>query len=99
MADLESSMADLEPRKMSSSTSPPRSRNQYPRLQPQQNLAPSMQSPESPMDPAIQFGRLSPAPPNQSRSLSPLRSERQQPPLQRPSTANRPTTANRPNTG
>ncbi|PVH80797.1 hypothetical protein DL98DRAFT_184626 [Cadophora sp. DSE1049] len=99
MTDLESSMANLEPRKMSSSASPPRSRNQYPRLQPQQNLAPSMQSPESPMDPAIQFGRLSPAPLNQSRSPSPLRSERQQPPLQRPSTGNRPATANRPNTG
>ncbi|KAL2071495.1 hypothetical protein VTL71DRAFT_12730 [Oculimacula yallundae] len=96
MADLESSMADMEPRKMSSSASPPRNRNQYPRVQPQ-NLAPSMQSPESPMDPAIQFGRLSPAPPNQSRSPSPLRSDRQQPPLQRP-TANRPTATNRPNT-
>ncbi|CZS87965.1 related to PXL1 LIM domain-containing protein that localizes to sites of polarized growth, required for selection and/or maintenance of polarized growth sites [Rhynchosporium graminicola] len=98
MADLESSIADMGPRKMASGQSPPTTRNQYPRMQPQ-ILPPSMQSPESPMDPAIQFGRLSPAPLTQRRSPSPSRSDRQQPPLQRPSTANRPTTANRPNTG
>lgn len=99
MADLHLAMAEPEPRKMSSSASPPRQRNQYPRaMPPPQNLAPSFQSPESPMDPAIQNGRLSPAVTQQRRSPSPLRTGSQAPPLQRPNTGNRPTTGNRPGT-
>ncbi|KUJ18312.1 uncharacterized protein LY89DRAFT_732992 [Mollisia scopiformis] len=88
MADLESSMDALQPR--DASTSPPRTKEQYPRpLQPPPRLNPSMLAPESPMDPAIQGGRLSPVPRNQARSLSPARSEPQVEPLRRPTTAGR----------
>ncbi|KAH6682592.1 hypothetical protein B0J14DRAFT_612752 [Halenospora varia] len=64
MADLESSMADLQPRELPSSSSPPKVKEQYARsLAPPQGLKTAMVSPESPMDPAIQGGRLSPLPP------------------------------------
>jgi hypothetical protein len=90
MADLESSMGDLRSKETASSVSPPRMKQQYPRpLQPPRNLDKSLLSPESPMDPAIQSGRLSPVPRNQARSLSPNRSQPQAEPIRRPTTAGR----------
>jgi hypothetical protein len=72
MADLESSMSELQPRYIPSSRSPPRDRNQYPQpLQPQQRLEPSLLSPGSPMDHSMHSGPPSPSLPNQTRSPSP----------------------------
>ena len=77
MADLETSLSELEPRNTSpnlSNKSSPRAQNQYPRpLQPPQTLNPSFLSPESPMDPAIQDGRFSSSPKEINRSPSPSR--------------------------
>lgn len=87
-ANLESSMSELQPRDTSSSRSPPRQRDQYPRpLQPPQKLEPSLLSPESPMDPSIQQGRLSPVPQNRNRSPSPSRTTPPNERVRRPSTA------------
>ncbi|KAF4633668.1 hypothetical protein G7Y89_g4449 [Cudoniella acicularis] len=62
MSDLESSMADLKPKELPFNSSPTL-KEQYPRpLAPPQTLKDPMLSPESPMDPAIQGGRLSPLP-------------------------------------
>ncbi|CZR53012.1 related to PXL1 LIM domain-containing protein that localizes to sites of polarized growth, required for selection and/or maintenance of polarized growth sites [Phialocephala subalpina] len=90
MADLQSSMEELQPTEIAAKPSPPRMKQQYARpLQLPPSLDSSMLSPESPMDPAIQGGRLSPVPRNQARSLSPARSEPQVEPLRRPTTAGR----------
>jgi hypothetical protein len=81
MADLQSSMAELNSREVK--TSPPR--NQYARgLQPPSNLDPFMLSPESPMDPAIQGGRLSPLP---LRSTDRSRTPPKNKPVRRPTTS------------
>lgn len=61
MSEVQSSMADLQPRPERSS--PPKTTEQFARgLAPPKGLDPSLLSPESPMDPAIQGGRLSPVP-------------------------------------
>jgi hypothetical protein len=80
MVDLQSSMAQLDPREVR--TSPPRNRQYAPGLQPPNN--PFMPSPESPMDPAIQGGRLSPSP---SRNAERLRTAPENKPARRPTTA------------
>ncbi|PBP20571.1 hypothetical protein BUE80_DR008670 [Diplocarpon rosae] len=98
MADLERSMSDLQPRQMSSSRSPPRTRNPSPQQTqpPPRGLSPSLLYAEPPMDSAAQQGRLSPGAFNQRRPLSPLQARPEPPPLQRPSPATRPPTAQRP---
>ncbi|PBP18344.1 hypothetical protein BUE80_DR010886 [Diplocarpon rosae] len=98
MADLERSMSDLEPRQMSSSLSPPRTRNPFPKQTqpPPRDMSPSMLYAEPSMDSAAPHGRLPPGAFNQRRPLSPLQARPEPPPLQRPPTANRPPTAHRP---
>ncbi len=74
MADLESSMSELEPQGTMSDTSPPRERAQYPRvLQPPQRLDQAFLSAELPMDSAVKGGRFSSFAQNENRSLSPSR--------------------------
>ena len=72
------SMADLQPKEVPSGmNTSPQKRNQY-AMAPPRTLDPSLLSPESPMDPAIQGGSLSPLPSrNQTRSA----------PIRRPTTA------------
>jgi len=82
MADLESSMAELNQREVK--TSPPRNRQYARGLQPPSKLDPFMLSPESPMDPAIQGGRLSPSP---SRNTERSRMSPENKPVRRPTTA------------
>jgi len=71
MSEVQSSMAELQPRQASSS--PPKNREQFARdMAPPRGLDPSLLSPESPMDPAIQGGRLSPVPSrNPARNQAP----------------------------
>lgn len=82
MADLESEMTGLQTR--AKSPSPSREPEQYARAPSRQNRAPALLSPESPMDPAMHTGRLSPTP----RNNFPMPPQSlQRPPLQsRPST-------------
>jgi hypothetical protein len=80
MADLQSSMAQINPRE--AQTSPQRNRQYARGLQPPNN--PFMRRPESPMDPAIQAGRLSPSP---SRSAERPRTAPENKPVRRPTTA------------
>jgi LIM domain len=80
MADLQSSMAQLNPREVK--TSPPRNR-QYARGLPS-SINPTWLSPESPMDPAIQGGRLSPSP---LRNAERPRTAPKNKPVGRPTTA------------
>ncbi|TVY82071.1 Paxillin-like protein [Lachnellula suecica] len=89
MADLQSSMTDLQPRALSPSASPPKTKEQFARpLAPPANLTTNMLSPESPMDPAIQSGRFSPVPSrNPARPEAPIRSNTQDKPIRRPTTA------------
>jgi hypothetical protein len=73
MSEVQSSMADLQPRPDRSS--PPKTTEQFARgMAPPRSLDPSLLSPESPMDPAIQGGRLSPVPArNPARNQTPNR--------------------------
>lgn len=88
MAQLQSSMTDMHPKEPPSASSPPRNKEQLARpLPPPQSLSSSMLSPESPMDPAIQGGRLSPIPRGQSRSEPPSRKNSEEKPVRRPTTA------------
>ena len=80
MADLQSSMAQLNPREVN--TSPPRQKQYARGLPPSVN--PAWLSPESPMDPAIQGGRLSPS---LSRNAERLGTAPENKPLRRPTTA------------
>jgi hypothetical protein len=82
MTDLESSMAELNPREVK--TSPPRNRQYARELQPRPKLDPFMLSPESPIDPAIQRGRLSPSP---SRNTEHPRASPENKRVHRPTTA------------
>jgi uncharacterized CHY-type Zn-finger protein len=71
MADLESSMFELQPRDISSNRPPP-NRTQYHRpLPPAQKFQPPLLSPGSPFDPVVPKGRLSPILQSRERSLSP----------------------------
>ena len=85
MSEIQSSMMDLQPKKLPSGSSPSQNKQQYARPMAQgRALDPSLLSPESPMDPAIQGGRISPAPSrNPARSQSPLREK----PMRRPTTS------------
>jgi hypothetical protein len=80
MADLQSSMAQLNPRE--AKTSPPQNR-QYARGLPS-SINPTWLSPESPMDPAVQGGRLSPSP---LRNAERPRTAPENKPVRRPTTA------------
>jgi hypothetical protein len=85
MSEVQSSMMDLQPKERPSGSSPSQNKDQYARpLVPPRNLDPSLLSPESPMDPAIQDGRLSPLPPrNPARSQAPLQAK----PIRLPTTS------------
>jgi len=74
MADLASSMADLQPGQTPSNRSPEK-KNQY-AMAPPRALQPSLLSPESPLDPSIQSGRLSPNPPRIAPIRRPTTSKR-----------------------
>jgi uncharacterized CHY-type Zn-finger protein len=104
MADLETTLSlspkkvtrpspprDLQPKGLALNTSPTKSTEQFARsLAPPPILKNMMLAPESPMDPAIQNGRLSPAPPSSFRSEPPRPStseRRPSPGERRPSTA------------
>ena len=88
MSEVQSSMMDLQPKELTSGFSLSREKPQY--AQPMastRSLDPSLMSPESPMDPAIQGMRPSPVPSrNPARSQAPLEEK----PTRRPS---RPTTS------
>lgn len=82
MSDIESSMSDLQPRALSPSSSPPKGKDQYARPL-ARTLDPSLLSPESPMDPAFQGGRISPLPArNPARAVAP-----ETKPVRRPTTS------------
>lgn len=67
ISEVQSSMADLRPREITSNSSPQRNKEQFANgMAPPRILGPSFLSPESPMDPAIQGGRLSPLPSHNS---------------------------------
>lgn len=91
MSEIQSSMADLQPRELPISSSPPRNRAKPPALDPLPKPNPFLQSPESPMDPAVQNGRLSPLLARNPARQAPLRSEPQEKPIEKPS--RRPTTS------
>ncbi|KAH8601724.1 hypothetical protein B0O99DRAFT_199534 [Bisporella sp. PMI_857] len=64
MSEVQSSLADLQPKETFSNSPPKQAKEQFARgMAPPRTLAPAFLSPESPMDPAIQEGRLSPLPP------------------------------------
>ena len=73
MSEVQASMMDLQPKELHTVPSPPK-KEQFARgMLPPRNLDPSLLSPESPMDPAIQGGRLSPLPArNPTRIGSPV---------------------------
>jgi len=73
MSEVQSSMADLQPRQNLSS-SPPKRIEQLPRgLASGKGLDPSLLFPESPIDPSIQGGQLSPIPSrNPARNQAPV---------------------------
>lgn len=88
MSNVQASMMDLQPKELPAvpvAPSPPR-KGQFARgMLPPRNLDPSLLSPESPMDPAIHGGRLSPVPPrNPTREpVSPPKEK----PIRRPTTS------------
>jgi len=73
MSEVQASMNELQPRKLLSASPPPMGKQQFARnMAPPKGLDPSLLSPESPMDPAIQGGRLTPLPSkNPARVLRP----------------------------
>ena len=88
MSDIQSSMADLQPREISPKSSPLKQRGPLPAaLEPIPRFGPLLGSPESPMDPAFQVGRLSPLPlRNPARSQTPQLGPRDQSPRPRDQT-------------
>jgi len=63
ISEVQSSMADLRPREITSNSPPRMNKEQFANgLAPPRILDPSLLAPESPMDPAIRGGRLSPLP-------------------------------------
>jgi hypothetical protein len=86
MSEVQASMMDLQPKELSSA--PSRKKEQFAReMLPPSNFDPSLLSPESPMDPAIQGGRISPLPPrNPTRTEAPISPPRDRP-TRRPTTA------------
>jgi hypothetical protein len=82
MADLEASMSEM---RTTNQSSPPRNAQL---ARPMRRLDPAMLSPESPMDPAIQGGRLSPIPSrNPERTRTPSRPSAEEKPARRPTTS------------
>lgn len=85
MSEVQSSMAELQPRPGFSS-SPPKER--FARgMAPPRGLDPSLLSPESPMDPAIQGGRISPIPTRDPTRNQPRSSPPKDIPARRPTTS------------
>ena len=87
MSEVQASMMDLQPKELPSAPSPPKKEQFARAMLPPRNLDPSLLSPESPMDPAIQGGRLSPVPRrNPSRAEEPV-SPPEEKPVRRPTTS------------
>jgi hypothetical protein len=90
MAEVQASMMALQPKELPSipsAPSPQRKEQSARALLPPRNLDPSLLSPESPMDPAIQGGRLAPIPPrNPARTGDPVSPPKEKP-IRRPTTS------------
>jgi hypothetical protein len=82
MSEVQASMNSLQSSNNLSESPPSMEKEQFARGMPgPRNLDPSLLSPESPMDPAIQDGRLSPLPLAPIPSRNPARSARPQAPV------------------
>ena len=83
LAEVQASMMDLQPKELPSTPaapSPPKKEQFAREMPPPRNLDPSLLSPESPMDPAIQDGRLSPfLPRNPARTEEPVSPPKEKP--------------------
>ena len=86
MSEVQASMMDLQPKELLSTRSPPKKEQSARIMLPPRNLDPSLLSPESPMDPAIQGGRLSPIPGRNTARREPV-SPSEERPVRRPTTS------------